>query len=190
METRKGLELDLKRAITKTMAYSAQKIIRTATAEEIITGVAEGLVQLESLEAYYYGRHNVTVNFWCGTPTEQDLKLTIQKIRNASNKSGNTKVICNNCERFSSFAIKQSNNDQKLVRACTKFLSANTLEKTLSISDPDLQVVSLDNPLVELMASYSGDPAFGAFIYDQKNDIGSVILIPKSSKINWDINGE
>jgi hypothetical protein len=177
LEERHVRELELKRAIINTIIYSAREMPGSATADEVTAKVAEDLATLEGLEKSYYHIKKLAVSFWCGSPTQQDLKESLRLMQLL-----NRTVICRNCQKTDEFAIRIENNNQNVVRVCAKFLSADTIQRivTVSVADPRVVVASFGPD------QYSGTPSIGAAIYDTSNNISSVIIIPLSSRIYWD----
>jgi len=176
LEERHARELELKRAIINTIIYSAREMPESATADEVTAKVAEDLAKLEDLEESYYNIRRLAVSFWCGSPTQQDLKESLRSMQ-LSNRT----VICRNCQKTGEFAIRIGNNNQNAVRVCAKFLSVDTIQKivTVSVADPRVVAASFGPD------QYSGTPSIGAAIYDTSNNISSVIIIPLSSRIYW-----
>ena len=177
LEERHARELELKRAIVNTIIYSAREAPSVATADEITATIAEDLAKLEELETSYYNIKKLAVSFWCGSPTQQDLREAIT----AMHWSGKT-ALCRNCQKLSAWAVRIENNNKRTVRYCAKYLSVDTMQKVVTVSSADTRVIG---PGIADVEPGSGQSMFGASVYDTTNDIASVIMLPMSSRISW-----
>lgn len=166
-------ELEIKRAITNTIHHSMQQIkliSPTADSEEVSIYVATQLALLESQENNYYKTYHLDLNFWCGF-----IENETQSMKN-NMLSSKTSIKCTNCrdlkEIVTKYNLESETVVEKLVPACTPFLSYNREFNEMKISSPPKEYL------------WKGEgPSIGVSILDTVNNISSIIILPKGAVV-------
>jgi hypothetical protein len=203
LEDRQAREMELKRAVTDTIRHSIFISLArdpNADSESIRAQLGSDLSMLRGLEGaagyknYSYDnfRSRFTVRFWCGNPSDEELKQTTE-----SHKwSGQSNYICEGCRYLSdtfTYAEFDTNGnpiDGRTKNLCAQFISIDKSRGVsfVSISEMYTKIlqgrITITDPAALALLS-SNNIKFGVMIYDSVENVSSVAVIPISTEIKW-----
>jgi len=203
LEDRHAREMELKRAVTDTIRHSILiSFINDPNAdlESIREQVGSDLSALRGLEGaegyknYSYDdfRSRFTVRFWCGNPSDDELRRTAE-----SHKwFGQDNYICDGCHYLSeTFAYAEFDINGNPIGAgtknvCAQFISIDKSRGVSSVSISEMynnilhRRITISDPAT-LALLISNDIRFGAMVYDSIENVSSVAVIPMSTEIRW-----
>jgi len=203
LEDRHAREMELKRAVTDTVRHSILISLTNdpnADPELIREQVGRDLSQLRGVEGaegyknYSYDnfRSRFTVRFWCGNPSDDELRRTV----GSHNWSGQDDYICDGCHYLSeTFAYAEFDINGNPIGAgtknvCAQFISIDKSRSVSSISISEMynkilyKRITISDPAT-LALLLSDDIRFGVMVYDSIENVSSVAVIPMSTEIRW-----
>ncbi|MGC8867973.1 MAG: hypothetical protein ACP5PA_07200 [Elusimicrobiales bacterium] len=177
-------ELELKHAIKRVVIYSeqvrffAEEIKKLIPEISLLTDSAYstyGINRLKDLESggshNYYQWRDFALNFWCGFPSEAEM-IDIVSIKGKKPEYFGSNIVFS---RLNVFSIDDP--------VCPNFLSS---EKGVSTSivlrnTEEAKNIAKDKGINELSRFH-----FGVMVYDSKENISSIVIVPYLSVIEWD----
>jgi hypothetical protein len=203
LEDRHVREMELKRAVTDTIRHSILISLANdpnADTDSIREWIGLDLSRLRGVEGaegyknYSYDdfRNRFTVRFWCGDPSDDELKRTAE-----SHKwSGRDDYICDGCHYLSEtfeYAEFDTNGNPIGVgtkNLCAQFISIDKSRSTSSVSVSSIydkilhERITISDPAT-LALLLSNNIRFGVMVYDSAENVSSVAVIPMSTEIRW-----
>jgi len=203
LEDRHVREMELKRAVTDTIRHSILISLANnpnADSESIRGRLGSDLSALRGLEGaeeyknYSYDdfRSRFTIRFWCGNPSDNELKQTAE----SHTWFGRANYICDGCHYFSeTFVYAEFDTKGNLIGGGTKNLCAQfiSIDKSngasfISVSEMYNKIlqgkITVTNPVSLLLLS-SSNIKFGVMVYDSVENVSSAAVIPMSTEIRW-----
>lgn len=173
LESQSARELELKRAMINSVVHAAREEAQKIDGIGMRKEMAKRLAELDSgLEKYYKEKNNIEIDFWCGTPSEEEIRKLPERLE----KEGKVKP-CPTCYDLNFPALIKRDSVEEATYICAALLDVDFLNNEVIISGPSQDVTAVWNPFEK--------PKLGVSIIDKRNGIYSVTTIPFNSKIKW-----